>query len=189
MPLHLKGNKKLYSVSELISEESLLSSGPTNVSPVRSPGLLSSICLPLGRVNMIDSAVYKLSINAARFSRSVFLSHQLLGAKLFNLALSPAWKDSMRTRAQAGFSLPRRQHWRTGGGSPCHTDLVLNVFITQLQLHDALKGPEERFVEMEVRRLTPVCENLRQDVVDEGNSLLRHMALLVAGGLHKTRES
>lgn len=27
MPLHLKGNKKLYSVSELISEESLLSSG------------------------------------------------------------------------------------------------------------------------------------------------------------------
>lgn len=100
MPLHLKGNKKLYSVSELISEESLLSSGPTNVSPVRSPGLLSSICPPLGRVTMIDSAVYKLSINAARFSRSVFLSHQSLGAKLFNLALSPAWKDSTQTRAQ-----------------------------------------------------------------------------------------
>lgn len=79
MSLHLKGNKKLYSISELILGESLLSSGPTNVSPVRSPGLLSSICPPLGRVSMINSAVYKLSISAARFSRSVFLFHQLLG--------------------------------------------------------------------------------------------------------------
>lgn len=68
---------------------------------------------------------------------------------------------------------------------PSGTDLVLNIFITELQLHDTLKGPEECLVKVEVRWLTPVSENLRQNIMDEGNSLLRHVAFFMAGSLHE----
>lgn len=80
--------------------------------------------------------------------------------------------------------LPWREEAAAGGG----TDLVLNVFVTELELHDPLEGPEECFVKVKVRRLTPVREDLGQDVVDEGHSLLRHAALFVTGSLRKTRE-
>lgn len=59
----------------------------------------------------------------------------------------------------------------------------MDILITQLQLHDALKGAEERLVEVEVRRLVPVHQHFGEDVVDEGDSLLRHVSLLVTGSL------
>lgn len=75
-----------------------------------------------------------------------------------------------------------------GCRSLCGTDLVLNIFITELKLHDTLKGPEECLVKVKVGRLTPVSENLGQDIMDEGNSLLRHMAFFMARSLQKIRE-
>lgn len=61
--------------------------------------------------------------------------------------------------------------------------LVLYVLVTQLQLHDVLKGPEEGLVEMEMRKLSPAGQYLHQHVVDKGHCLLGYMALLVTGCL------
>lgn len=69
---------------------------------------------------------------------------------------------------------------------PWHTDLVLDVLITQLQLHDPLKRSEECFIKVKMRWLVPVSENLRQYIMDEGNRLLRHMPFLVAGRLQNS---
>lgn len=66
----------------------------------------------------------------------------------------------------------------TGPASPAH--LVLDVVVAQLQLHDVLEGPEQRFVEVKVWRLGPAGQNLRQHVVDEGDGLLGDVTLLVA---------
>lgn len=70
-----------------------------------------------------------------------------------------------------------------------HADLVLDVLVTQLQLHDTLERSEESFVKVEMRWLIPVRENLRQYVMDEGNRLLRHVSFLVAGSLQNSQES
>lgn len=70
-----------------------------------------------------------------------------------------------------------------------HTHLVLDVFVTQLQLHDALERSEESLVKVEMRWLAPAREHLRQDIVDEGDRLLRHMSFLMAGSLQNSRES
>lgn len=59
----------------------------------------------------------------------------------------------------------------------------MHVLITQLQLHDALKGAEKRLVEVKVRRLVPAHQHFGEDVMDEGDSLLRHVSLLVTGSL------
>lgn len=65
----------------------------------------------------------------------------------------------------------------------CDTEIVLHlvlyVLVTQLQLHDVLEGPEQRLVEVEVWKLRPARQHLRQDVMDEGNGLLGHVALFV----------
>lgn len=37
--------------------------------------------------------------------------------------------------------------------------LVLDILVTEFQLHDALKRAEECLVKVEVRRLIPVCQN------------------------------
>lgn len=63
------------------------------------------------------------------------------------------------------------------------TCLVLDILITQLQLHDALKGAEERLIEVKMRGLLPVCQHLGEDVMDEGDSLLRNVSLLMTGCL------
>lgn len=59
----------------------------------------------------------------------------------------------------------------------------MDILITQLQLHDALKGAEKCLVEVKVRRFIPVHQHFREDVMDEGDSLLRHVSLLVTGSL------
>lgn len=61
--------------------------------------------------------------------------------------------------------------------------LVLHVLVAELQLHDVLEGSEQRLVKVEVRKLRPAGQHLRQDIVDEGHGLLGYMALLVAGRL------
>lgn len=57
--------------------------------------------------------------------------------------------------------------------------LILDVLVAELQLHDVLEGPEQRLVEVEVWKLRPARQHLRQDVVDEGNGLLGYVALFV----------
>lgn len=57
--------------------------------------------------------------------------------------------------------------------------LVLDILITQLELHDVLEGPEQRLVEVEVWELCPARQHLCQNVVDEGHSLLGYVALFV----------
>lgn len=69
---------------------------------------------------------------------------------------------------------------------PWHTDLVLDILVTQLQLHDTLKRSEECFIKVKMRWLIPVGENLRQYIMDEGNCLLRHMSFLMAGSLQNS---
>lgn len=59
----------------------------------------------------------------------------------------------------------------------CH--LVLNVLVTELQLHNVLKRSEQRLIEVEMRRLRPARQNLRQNVVEEGDGLLGYVALFV----------
>lgn len=45
--------------------------------------------------------------------------------------------------------------------------LVLDILVTELQLHDVLKGPEKCLVEVEVRKLSPAAQHLHQHVMDE----------------------
>lgn len=61
--------------------------------------------------------------------------------------------------------------------------LVLYVLVTELQLHDVLEGPEQRLIKVEVWKLRPARQHLRQNVVDERNGLLGYVALLVARSL------
>lgn len=63
------------------------------------------------------------------------------------------------------------------------SNLVLDVLVAELQLHDVLKGPEQSLVEVEVGELGPARQHLRQDVVDEGDGLLGHVALFVTRSL------
>ena len=65
----------------------------------------------------------------------------------------------------------------------CVADLVLHVLVTQLQLHDVLKGAEQRLVEVKVRKLRPAGQDLGQDVVKEGHGLLGNVTFLVARSL------
>lgn len=67
--------------------------------------------------------------------------------------------------------------------------LVLHVLVADLQLHNVFKGPEEGLVEVEVRKLHPTGQNLRQNIVDEGNSLLGNMPLFVTRCLETQRET
>ena len=78
---------------------------------------------------------------------------------------------------------------RMAGPQRRPADLVLDVLVTQLQLHDTLERSEESFVKVEMRWLIPVRENLRQYVMDEGNRLLRHVSFLMAGSLQNSQES
>lgn len=65
-------------------------------------------------------------------------------------------------------------------------DLVLDVLVTQLQLHNVLKRTEQRLIKVEVWKLRPARQHLRQDVVDEGDGLLGDVALLVTRRLQHT---
>ena len=68
------------------------------------------------------------------------------------------------------------------------TNLILHILVTQLQLHDVLEGSEECLVKVEVRKLCPAGQNLHQNIMDEGHSLLGYMVLFVAGSLGNDRE-
>lgn len=51
-------------------------------------------------------------------------------------------------------------------GHPCQSNqdgpcLILDVLITELQLHNTLKGAEQGLIEVKMRGLVPVCQNLR----------------------------
>jgi len=46
-----------------------------------------------------------------------------------------------------------------------------------------LEGPEQSLVDVELRRLRPAGQHLRQDVVEEGHGLLGHAALFVTRSL------
>lgn len=63
------------------------------------------------------------------------------------------------------------------------SDLILDVFVTELQLHDVLKRPEESFIKMKVWQLCPAAQNLHQNIMDEGHSLLGYMSLFMTGRL------
>lgn len=45
--------------------------------------------------------------------------------------------------------------------------LVLYILITELQLHDVLKGPEKCLIEVEVGKLSPAAQHLHQHIMDE----------------------
>lgn len=45
--------------------------------------------------------------------------------------------------------------------------LVLHIFITELQLHDVLKRPKKRLVEMKMWKFGPAAQHLYQHIMDE----------------------
>lgn len=63
------------------------------------------------------------------------------------------------------------------------SDLILDVFVTELKLHDVLKRPEESFIKMKVWQLCPAAQDLQQNIMDEGNSLLGYVSFLMTGRL------
>lgn len=62
-------------------------------------------------------------------------------------------------------------------------DLILDVFIAELKLHDVLKGSEEGFIEVKVWQFCPTAQDLHQYIMNKRHSLLRYVALLVTGCL------
>lgn len=67
--------------------------------------------------------------------------------------------------------------------------LVLYILVTELQLHDVLKRPEKRLIEMKVRKLSPAAQHLHQNVVDEGYCLLGYMPFFMACSLEREKNN
>lgn len=65
--------------------------------------------------------------------------------------------------------------------------LILDILITELQLHDMLEWPEECLVEVEVWKLSPAGQHLCQNVMDERHSLLGYMTLFVTRSLSEAQ--
>lgn len=51
-----------------------------------------------------------------------------------------------------------------------------------------LKGAEKCLIKVKMRRLIPVHQHFSKDVVDEGDSLPRHMSFLMTGSLQGKEE-
>lgn len=66
-------------------------------------------------------------------------------------------------------------------------DLILDVLIAELKLHDVLKGSEEGFIEVKVWQLRPTAQDFYQNIMNERHSLLRYVTLLVTGRLWKSQ--
>lgn len=67
-------------------------------------------------------------------------------------------------------------------------DLILDVLIAELKLHDVLKGSEEGFIEVKVWQLRPTAQDFYQNIMNERHSLLRYVTLLVTGRLWKSHK-